>query len=712
MDAGAVVDVDAAIKLQAHVRGTNARKVLQQQVAVQAERDAAAHEADAAGDVDVEEAAMEVAFEAAAAAKQQEAMQAEEAEEGDGDGGSTFRPVRAAPTGGDPPSPASRPKRIIRTPVMLPKERAAWPGVRALPILDWSRRRLAESEAPLEQIVGSEEAEGSLAVTLKATAPRTLWLHDNELPSFAAPPMGVLISCAQPLIVRLNLSGNALGDEGVALLLDALEPHAMAALVSLGLGANDLGDASVVALASRMVGGSGGKDEAGPAAGAKPLRSLRELRLGGNLSIGEDGGLALAKVLDVSAASGGDGDSDGGAWASPLATLHLCHTSVGDAAGAAIARALGGGSLLQVLHLADAGLAAESASAFSAALASGRCRLSELWLGGNALTADGAARLAASLVHCTSLEKLWLDGTQLDDAACPHLAMAITAEGSNLSEIWLGANSVSDDGAALLRDAIQTPVAPDGAAEGGEGDDNVATPPKVACSLRKLWLDHTDGLSGEGASGLVRAARSGPLRMLWLGGRRIGEGEKEELDALNRVGSASTREGEGDRGGGRPPLRLVVDTPEDEMEISTRGGGRAATSVGEHPLASPPPVASASEGTGGGGEAQKGEGDDAGTMEAAIITSAEEAASDADMPHELQGARETATGAGEVAGEVEVEAVESRAETETEAATEAAAAAETGDVAAEQDVENDELANEPPADEHRATESTDGPEEV
>ena len=47
-----------------------------------------------------------------------------------------------------------------------------------------------------------------------------------------------------------------------------------------------------------------------------------------------------------------------------------------------------------------------------------------------------------------------------------------------------------------------------------------------------------------------------------------------------------------------------------------------------------------------------------------------------------------------------------------ETETEAAAAAETGDVAAEQDVENDELANEPPADEHRATESTDGPEEV
>ena len=235
---------------------------------------------------------------------------------------------------------------------------------------------------------------------------------------------------------------------------------------------------------------------------------------------------------------------------------------------------------MRVLHLADAGLGPGAAQAFGAALASGRCQLKELWLGGNALTADGALSVASSLVHCASLEKLWLYGTALDDAACPALAAAVTAAGSSLSELWLGANAVTDEGIAVLREALSRPAAYGG--DGGKG-----------CSLTKLWLDHTDGLSFDGASQLLDAAvASGALRMLWVGGQRLSVSDKEELEAR-----ASSLGGD---------MRLIVDTPLDEDdesgEIATGGVAVVVSAAPDEALdesSVPSPVA------GGGGDGEQ-----------------------------------------------------------------------------------------------------------
>ena len=51
-------------------------------------------------------------------------------------------------------------------------------------------------------------------------------------------------------IVRLNLTGNALGDDGALALLSSLSPAASAALCALSLGINQLTDVAAAAKAA------------------------------------------------------------------------------------------------------------------------------------------------------------------------------------------------------------------------------------------------------------------------------------------------------------------------------------------------------------------------------------------------------------------------------------------------------------------------------
>ena len=54
-------------------------------------------------------------------------------------------------------------------------------------------------------------------------APRTVWLHENALDSSSGESIGRMLKAAPKPIIRVNLSGNSLGDAGVAALLSSLD---------------------------------------------------------------------------------------------------------------------------------------------------------------------------------------------------------------------------------------------------------------------------------------------------------------------------------------------------------------------------------------------------------------------------------------------------------------------------------------------------------
>ena len=475
--------------------------------------------------------------------------------------GPTPSPRAPPPNAGgsrQPPGGASRRSK--------PRERGA---STTLPILDRSRRNLTSADG-----LGDE---------MSTLSPRTVWLHDNHLDAASGAPLGALLCAAPKRIVRLNLSGNNLCDEGAGALLAALDEPSAAALASLGLGLNMLTDASASLLARAMT-----SEGAAREAGVLPLTGLKELRLGGN-PIEEGGATALAAAL----AAGGA--ATGGA---ALETLHLGHTMIGDGGGEAIAKAILGehgdvaaeavaaSSALRVLHMADSGLGLQSGLAYGRALSSPRCVLAELWLGGNPLTAEGAEAVASGLAHASALERLWLDSTGMDDTAAPHLAAAlVSTSGAPLSQLWLGGNSLTDDAAGVLARAL------------------VESSPMAR--LRKLWLDRSDALTLEGAAVIVQAAEQqrsaaaaaaaqsaaddagalakggegDALQQIWIGGRGLGAEEKQALEALAVPHESEGLDGGGaDVGGaaaaaagGAGRLRLRVDLPVEGMDLSPGG---------------------------------------------------------------------------------------------------------------------------------------------
>ena len=466
-------------------------------------------------------------------------------------------------------SKAASSARVERSTIARPAGITRRLGARTMPILDYSRRDVSNLDAiPSRVVRGGSSAGGDEYATLddamEARSPRTLWLHDNRLDASAGAVLGGLLSRrpSDAFITRLNLTTNRLGDDGVFGLVSSLNAEAAMALTSLGLGVNGLGDASVVLLAKEMTAGGA-------------LDRIAELRLGGNRAIGPVGARALAVAMC----------SEGGGASTSLTTLHLGHTSIGDEGGAALALAMSEDShllteagaeevvsapaapcALSVLHLSDSGLGIDAADAFAAALASERCVLRELWLGGNPLGAEGACSLAQSLARAQCLQKLWLDSTGLDDTAAPHIASALRADESPLSELWLGGNALTDAGAAILAAAI------------------VDSPPTAR--LRKLWLDHTDALSIDGAQALLDATAprgvganedeypvlggGDKVEMLWIGGRQINTGERAHLHVIaapeadvggEEPGEEAWHEAAGRRAGGM--LQLLVDEPDE-----------------------------------------------------------------------------------------------------------------------------------------------------
>ena len=482
--------------------------------------------------------------------------------------------------------PAPKPPRVQPPTVFHPQVDLSVRRTRTLPILDLARKGFDGTDG--HECLGEY---GSLEAVVNVTNPRTLWLNDNVLDQNVSPFLGEILSSRPEVcrIKRLNLTGNQLGDAGVATLLGALDKAAAAEIVALGLGVNQLTDVALKTVAIAISAGGS-------------LTSLAELRLGGN-PFGVSGAKALAAALC----------SEGGAGATTLTMLQMGATNIGDEGGEALARALiaegddnsdeifglaeeggenaedeenfvqiirpEGPSALTSLHLADCGLGERSAAAFSKMLTSSRIpMLKELWLGGNPLTAEGGALICEVLEFAPQVEKLWLDRVGLDDTAAFHIVKNMTDPESRLTELWVGGNELTDASAEEIAGALGQPV--------------IRTQP-----LRKLWMDHCDGVSAAGAQALVQAAAprsrvedepawyqgqivptgGEALHMLWVGGKQIWHEEKKSLEEMAEIDEVwmaavadKTEEAEGDeyeaakwaveeRGGG--PLRLLVDEP-------------------------------------------------------------------------------------------------------------------------------------------------------
>lgn len=386
----------------------------------------------------------------------------------------------------DPPSPAARKPgggggragggggtggRNVRCSVERPS---------ALPLLDWSHREL-----------DARGLEGLASALLESSA-TSLWLHDNGLGPDGAAALGRELQAAPDArVARLMLSNNNLGEAGLRRMLQAC-PAALPRLVALSLGVNRIGADGAALLATAAAGG--------------PLSSLRELMLGGN-PIGPAGGGALAEAL-----RGGQ---------SELAILQLGRCELRDEGGVALARAMasGGCPRLSILHLNDNQLGAATAGELSAAICSDKCGLTELWLGGNLLTPDGAAAVAGALSGAVGLRRLWLDHTGADITVVRALASALSSCG--LEELGLGGNALTDDAADAL------------AVHFGQ-----------VTSLRKLWLNET-GLSAIGCGRLLEAALlpGCAVIQLWLPAARLGLEERRQLaEAADRGNQRRARD--------------------------------------------------------------------------------------------------------------------------------------------------------------------------
>ena len=291
---------------------------------------------------------------------------------------------------------------------------------------------------------------GSLAAALQERAPRLRLLGLGHNALGAAPPelvdasvlgLAALLSNARQL-KSVDLSHNGFSAAAAAPLLHSLP--ACAALTSLDLSGNALGDAGAELLAAVVSPDGGG--------GGRRRCRLKSLSLcGAGVRVG--GGRALA-----SAVRGGGGAS--------LEALALADNALGDDGAEAFAAALAAdGTALRALNLGANGIGEGGARALGDALRANRT-LRALALPRNALGDAGALPLAACLVRHPSLATLDLAGCRIADRGALAIALSL-GRNSVLRRLDLRDNLLTDKGGrSLLR--IQERGGGDGGGAGGK----------------------------------------------------------------------------------------------------------------------------------------------------------------------------------------------------------------------------------------------------
>ncbi|MGC5234620.1 gala protein [Streptomyces albogriseolus] len=298
---------------------------------------------------------------------------------------------------------------------------------------------------------------------------------------------------------RVDLCKQGLGAAGAALLMPAAaaSPHARHVL----LGTNAIGDEGASTVARTLADGNGPHEGHG----------LHTLYLGCN-RIGPDGVTALADALSAD---------------DTVRALWLKRNPVTEDGVTALAAMLRRNTALRTLDLVNTGVTAASLRVLLDALTSRPHPVERLFLGGNGLTADSAGLLAA-LVRDAGVRELYLPANHLGDQGAAVLAAA-AADSRHPVRLGLGGNGIGPAGARALADALGGIEALDlgrpmserslGAPANATGDDGAHALASAlpGSPLRRLELRHT-GLTGRGAKSLLAAVPDdSPLEYVGLG---------------------------------------------------------------------------------------------------------------------------------------------------------------------------------------------------
>ncbi|RMI93856.1 gala protein [Streptomyces sp. ZS0098] len=304
---------------------------------------------------------------------------------------------------------------------------------------------------------------------------------------------------------RVDLCKQGLGAAGAARLMPAAaaSPHARHVL----LGTNAIGDEGASTVARALADGHGPDEVHGPHDG----HGLHTLYLGCN-RIGPGGVAALAEALS-------DDDTVRALW--------LKRNPVGDDGVTALAAMLRRNTALRTLDLVNTGVTTASLRLLLDALTHRQQPVERLFLGGNGLTADSAGLLAA-LVRDAGVRELYLPANHLGDQGAAVLAAA-AADSRHPVRLGLGGNGIGPAGARALADALGGIETLDlgrpmserslGAPANVTGDDGAHALASAlpGSSLRRLELRHT-GLTGRGAKSLLAAVPDdSPLEYVGLG---------------------------------------------------------------------------------------------------------------------------------------------------------------------------------------------------
>jgi len=303
-------------------------------------------------------------------------------------------------------------------------------------------------------------------------------------------------------------------------------------------------------LSSNMVYGRAASDFAAALAGHA---SLTALDLDHNPLL-DGGGAAVAAVLP----------------STPIRSLSLCFTGVGDAACDALALALAGDCRLRSLRLSGNRITSSGATSLAASLG----KLAHLDLTAN-VRLDGAATAAlAKALPASALRSLRLSGCNVDRKACSRLAAALPL--SRLARLDLSSNHFSDGGSDELAWVLggcgsltalslaDCNIGDEGADELLEALADADAPPSVrSIDLRwnKLGSTHQ---GGRGVSGDPRADASSQKQ------RTAAERQTEHLEHTWQQAKAA----------GKPQKVYVPKWQREARKAAGGGGGTGPSAVG------------------------------------------------------------------------------------------------------------------------------------
>ena len=255
-------------------------------------------------------------------------------------------------------------------------------------------------------------------------------------------------------IQKLDMSGNNISDDGVAIISDTLMINESLKVVVLGKnnitqqGAKSISEAIQVTKTLQILDLSYNKiSDDGTAAISDRLKinqSLQELNLSEN-KISDDGAAAISDSLKINVS---------------LQELNLSKNKISDDGAAAISDSLKINASLQELNLQLNNITKKGAQRIAEAIKVTKT-LQKLDLNDNHISDDGAAAISDSLKINNSLQELNLQGCLEPNVITYKGAKGISEAiqvNTTLQKVDLSYNRISDDGAAAISDSLKINV--------------------------------------------------------------------------------------------------------------------------------------------------------------------------------------------------------------------------------------------------------------